>query len=145
VGQLHQLLQAEHATFVDSQFAIHGKPVSAAAHADLHRAGRRDHAHELSARPVDGRHGFGIALGRLARSNSSQVWTAPEALAHDIVEVATSAQGITLTLVSALLLASAFAFAARARRYGQGRNTRRRMSMERSSTAPRSVDDSADT
>ena len=89
--------------------------------------------------------GFGFALGRLARSNSWHVWTAPEALAHDIVEVATSAQGITLTLVSALLLASAFAFGVPPRRYGQGRNTRRRMSMECSSTAPRSVDDSADT
>jgi uncharacterized membrane protein len=59
--------------------------------------------------------GFGIALGRLARSNSWDVWTAPQQLLDDVVTTANSAQGLTMTLVATVLLVCAYLFAAPSR------------------------------
>lgn len=56
--------------------------------------------------------GFGIALGRLARSNSWDLWTAPGQLLDDVVATACSAQGITMTLVAMVLLVCAYVFVA---------------------------------
>lgn len=59
--------------------------------------------------------GFGIALGRLARSNSWDLWTAPQQLLDDVVSTASSTQGLTMTGVATVLLLGAYLFAAPAR------------------------------
>jgi uncharacterized membrane protein len=59
--------------------------------------------------------GFGIALGRLARSNSWDVWTAPRQLLEDVVTTASSTQGLTMTVVATVLLVCAYLFAAPSR------------------------------
>jgi uncharacterized membrane protein len=59
--------------------------------------------------------GFGIALGRLARSNSWDVWTAPQQLVDDVVTTATSPQGLTVTAVASVLLVGGHVFVSPAR------------------------------
>lgn len=59
--------------------------------------------------------GFGIAMGRLARSNSWHVWTAPQQLFDDVIATASSTQGLTMTIVAAVLMVCAYLFAAPAR------------------------------
>jgi uncharacterized membrane protein len=59
--------------------------------------------------------GFGIALGRLARSNSWDVWTAPQQLVGDVVTTAMSPQGLTVTAVASVLLVGAHIFVSPAR------------------------------